>query len=116
MFERLGTLPDTVARHASFLADERISELAADMRKHPQDYPEYYQAQLAADQAAQAVRDALGDRQHLLTTLVEAITVRDSIECDGLYRLGFMDGGRVYHDFVVHELPHDYPAIAKEEG
>lgn len=105
MFERLGTLPDTISAHAPYLWDERINDLASDMYKHPEDYEDLYEVINQYNAAAKAVEEALGDRAELLEELTNMFNGRRGAEQAYIYKLGFMDGGRVYHDFATHKLP-----------
>lgn len=106
MFERLGTLEETVATHADFLTDERISELAVDIRDHPAEYSAAQEASSAVACAKKALLDVLGQNKPLLTELIEAINRREGCENELIYKLGFYDGARIYHALVSHELPH----------
>lgn len=115
MFERLGSLEQTVANYANFLVAERINELDVDIRLHPEEYAEYQESEEAVKQAEEALRQAVCD-QELLTTLLEAINVRSALESELAYRLGFMDGGKLHHCFTMHELPAIIKLRKKEDG
>lgn len=106
MFERLGTLAETIMTHASFLTDERTSELSVDMREHPEDYPRCHELRLEVEQAERELRKVLGEHQCLLTSFIEAVNVRNGVENEYIYKLGFMDGARTHFALVTHELPH----------
>ena len=106
MFERLGTLAETVMTHASFLTDERTSELSVDIGDHPEDYPRCHEVRLEAERAERELCKVLGEHQHLLTSFIEAVNVRNGVENEYIYKLGFMDGARTHYALVTHELPH----------
>lgn len=114
MFERLSTFEESIAQSADFICDERVSRLATELLEHPDDYPRFHEIRSTVKQAELALRAALGDRQHLLTCLLEAINLRDGVEYEYIYKLGFLDGGRVYHGFVSHELLHSLLATKEE--
>ena len=105
MFERVPFLEETIEQYADCLPGERISALDAEIRHHPEDYPDWREAIQEVREAEAAVRAALGDHQELLTTLIEAANRRDGLEEEYIYQLAFLDGGRVYHAFATHELP-----------
>lgn len=115
MFERPSTFEETIAQSADFICDERVSRLTTELLEHPDDYPRYHEIRSDVKQAELALRTALGERQHLLTNLLETINLRDGVEYEYIYKLGFLDGGRVYHGFVSHKLPLSL-LITKEEA
>lgn len=105
MFDRVVPFEATVQAYANFLSDERCNALYVDMRQHPEEYAAYYECSEAVTDAEHLLRAQLGEHQELLTTLLEAINVRGGAENELIYKLGFMDGGRVCHGFITHELP-----------
>lgn len=116
MFERLGSLEETVANYANFLVAERLNELDVDVRLHPDEYADYNEAAEAAKRAEEALRQSPGCDQELLTTMLEALNVRSALESELAYRLGFMDGGKLHHCFTNHELPAKIPLRKEEEA
>lgn len=105
MFERVVPFEETVRAYADFLSDERCTALYLDMKQHPEEYSAYHECDEAVAKAERILRAKLGEHQELLTTLLEAINLRGGEENELIYKLGFMDGGRVYHGFITHELP-----------
>lgn len=105
MFEEMGSLRETIELEAGDLAGIRISELTMSMIEHPELYPDYHEACEHVRQTEAALREALAAQNPLLEAYQEARNLRDSYELSRAYELGVMDGGRIYHALVTHELP-----------
>lgn len=100
----------------SELAIWRVEAIEREMRRKPEQHPDFTASLKQIDREQAALAEKLGGDIAATEPIMRAVMTYHSELVFEIYRQAVLDGGRVYHAFVTNELPKDdRPMIGDEQ-
>ncbi len=97
--------PQSVLRYATDVAGWQLEAAERDMQEHAECFPEHTRARERMAQTETDLTPQLGGDPMALEEYANANNAYAAALAIEMYLRGFLDGGRVYHAFVMRELP-----------
>lgn len=98
-------IPERLIRYATDIAGWQLDAVEHEMKSQPDRYAEYARARERMASAEADLISKLGGDEMALEEYNDANNACAAALAMEMYLRGVMDGGRVYHAFLTHELP-----------
>ncbi len=97
--------PDDILRYATDVAVWRVEDIENDIRRAPDDFPDYAKALTDIEREKASLIQKLGGDDFALEPLVNAMMAYHGELIFEVYKRAALDGGCIYHAFITGELP-----------
>lgn len=92
-------------RYATDIACWRVGAIENGMRRAPETFPDYAKAREDIEREQASLIQKLGDDGFMLEALMNALMAYHGELVFEVYKQAVLDGGRIYHAFIISELP-----------
>ena len=96
---------DGIGAYADKIADWQITRFEREAQANPDAYPVFTQAAALLEEAERDLIQKLGGDEMATDDILHACHARGGALAIEMYKRGVLDGGRIYHAFLTHELP-----------
>lgn len=96
---------DEISAYVGDIVDWQLTRFEREAKANPDAYPEFTQAVALLKEAERDLIQKLGGDEMATDDILHACHARGGALAIEMYKRGVLDGGRIYHAFLTHDLP-----------